>query len=240
MLFKFEIRRVTGFVFLAIMLSCAQLSFSAGYESQERLKSAARTFILTNIQTGPGESIEVQVNQSNTPLQVSACAREIEAAFPQNTNSEQITAVELSCGSPQPWRIYVPVDVQIFSKVIIAKRTIPARDTITEDDIGFSVYNKNRLYSGFFTAKEDVIGNEAAHLITAGSILTKKNLQIPLLVHRNQVINLIAQKNAVIVTMQGIAKSDGALNATIKVFNPSSKRTLDAVVIGPNKAQVSA
>lgn len=240
MLSSYKLTRITIYILFISTLSLIQTAYSSGHESIERLKSVARTFILANIQTEPGESIEVQINQSNTPLQVASCSREIEAAFPQNSNSEQINSVELSCNGPQQWRIYIPVDVQIFSKVIVAKHTIPSKETITDDDIGYAVYNKNRLYSGFFTKKEDVIGSETAHLITAGTILSKKNLQSPLLVHRNQQINLIAKMNSIIVTMQGIAKSDGTLNSTIKVFNPSSKRTMDAVVVGPNKAQVSA
>lgn len=214
--------------------------FTAGIETSERINNAARTFIMNNIQSAPGETIEVKVNQANIPLRVSACSKDIEAAFPANSNREQLSAVALSCNDSQPWHVLVPVDVQVYSKVIVAKRTISAKQVITEEDIDFTAYNKNQLYNGFFIKKEEVLGNESSHIITAGTILTRKNIQLPLLVHRNQMINLISQSNSIIVTMQGIAKSDGSLNSIIKVFNPSSKKTLDAIVVGPNKAQVSA
>lgn len=224
---------------LSIVIYCTA-GLAAGFESATRINSAAKNFILSHVQTEPGESIEVLVNQSNTPIKVSACSKEIEADFPENANKEQLTAVSLSCNDAERWHVLVPVEVQIFSKVIVAKHTIPPRQPLTENDIDYSVYNKNRLYSGYFVSKEEVVGTETARLIPAGTILTRKNIQLPLLVHRNQLITLIAQSKTIMVSMQGIAKSDGALNSVIKVFNPSSKRTLDAVVVGPNKAQISA
>lgn len=227
-------------ILFGCIMSFGQVSFSAGFESTERMKSTAKAFLIKNIQTEPGESIEIQVNQSNSPLRVTACSKEIEAAFPINSNMEKISAVELACNDSQPWHILVPVEVQIFSKVIIAKKTIATKEPINEDDLDFALYDKNRLYSGYFTRKEDVIGTEAKRVIPAGTILTKKNVQLPLIVHRNQTINLIVQNNTVTVSMQGIAKSDGALNSVIKVFNPSSKRTMDAVVISSDKAKISA
>ncbi|SRR5579885_2596372 len=213
---------------------------AADYESSKRINEITKTFIMSNIQTSPDETVEVKVNQSNTPLQISACSGDISAAYPKNSNQDLPSTVELSCNSPQPWHIFIPVDVQIYTKVIVAKRTIPPKEVITDDDIDFAVYNKNRLFSGFFTKKEDVTGNETSRLVTAGTVLTKKNVQLPLLVHRNQTVSLISQSNAVIVTMQGIAKDDGALNSIVKIYNPSSKRIVEAIVIGPNKAQISA
>lgn len=223
---------------LAVLL-VSQVSHAGKYESDKRINEVAKNFLINSIQIEPGETIEVKVNQSNTPLQVSACLGDITANYPKNANKDLPSTVELSCNNPQPWHIFVPVDVQIFTKVIVAKRTIAPKEVITDEDIDYVAYNKNRLFNGFFTKREDVAGNETSRLVTAGTILTKKNVQLPLLVHRNQMVSLISQSNAVIVTMQGIAKDDGSLNSLIKVYNPSSKRTVEAIVIGPNKAQIS-
>lgn len=223
---------------ITITLLSANLA-AEQYEPINHLKDIAKTFVIKNTGIEPGESIEVLVNQSNTPIQVPTCGKIIDASFPQNYNKEQVTSVELVCAGPVSWHVMVPVEVQIFSNVLIAKRTLTAKETIKDDDVDFTVTNKNRLYTGYFKQKEDVVGKEAAHLLTAGTVLTPKNVKSPVLIHRNQAVNIISTSNAVTVTMQGIAKSDGALNEMIKVFNPSSKKTLDATVIGQNKAQVA-
>lgn len=214
--------------------------FAEQYEPISHLKEIAKTYVIKNVGIEPGESIEVLVNQSNSPIQVPVCGKIIEANFPDNYNKEQMTSVELACNGPASWHVLVPVEVQIFSNVVIAKRTLTPKETIREEDLDFTVTNKNRLYSGYFKQKEDVVGKVSNHLITAGTILTPKSVQSPILIHRNQAISIISKSNAIIVTMQGVAKSDGALNEMIKVFNPSSKKTLDATVVGPNKAEVVA
>lgn len=224
---------------IAFALLSANLS-AEQFEPINHLKEIAKTYVIKNVGIDPGESIEVLVNQSNSPLQVPVCGKIIEASLPENHNKEQITSVELACQGPASWRVLVPVEVQILSNVIVAKRTLTPKEVISEEDLDFTVANKNRLYTGYYKRKEDVVGKVSNHLITAGTILTPKSIQSPILIHRNQAINIISRSNAVVVTMQGIAKSDGALNEMIKVFNPSSKRTLDATVVGPNKAEVAA
>lgn len=223
---------------LVFFLFCSSTLFAENIETSEHLASIAKNFITQNIQIAADESMEIQAFPANT--QVAACNKEITAAFPKNSTTEQVTSIELTCNDANPWQIYVPVDIQVFTKVVIAKRTIPPKEILSEEDLDFAPKNKNRLYNGYYTSKEEIIGNESAHLITAGTVLTKKNIELPLLVHKNQAISIFAQSNAVLVTMQGIAKSDGAKDAVIKVYNPSSKRTLDAVVVGPNRAQVIA
>ena len=213
-------------------------SFANVYESWENIEAATKNFITQNVPVGSDESLEVRLIQTNSPMKVPVCSKEINAAFPQEANKAQITAIELSCDGDKPWHTFVPVSVQIYTKVVVAKRAIAANDTITEEDVDYSKYDKTRLYSGYFNDQKDVIGQQAFQLITAGSVLTKKNVQLPQLVHRNQAIDLTATRNTVVVTMKGIAKSDGRLNDVIKAYNPSSKQILDAVVVGPNRAEV--
>lgn len=213
-------------------------SFSNPIESIDNIKNTAKQFVIANTQLEPDETLEVNINQNSSQFQVQACSKPLRAELPKNGNKEVISTVELACEGDQPWRIFVPVDVQIFTKVLTAKRTLAAKEMLTEEDIDYTMANKNRLYTGYFTKKEEILGNVTTHVITAGSLLTKKNVQLPILIYKNQTISLIAKSNAVVVTMAGVAKTDGALNSMIKVFNPSSKRTLDAIVIGPNKAQV--
>ena len=207
-------------------------------ESFDTLKKAAESFLAKNISVASDESLEIHVNQVYPPLAVSVCSKPIDAAFPPDSNKDQITAVSLTCNGVQPWHVLLPVEVRINTKVYVAKNTIPANENITEDDLDYVSYDKNRLYNGFYKNKEDILGQVAAQVITAGAVLTKKNLKHPVLVHRNQVIEIIARSNSVSVSMKGIAKTDGSLNQMVTVYNPSSKRTLDAVVVGSGKAEV--
>lgn len=233
-------KEILSLVFATVVgIFCVTNSFSANfyYESVENIKTVAKNFVLKNVPLNPNETIDVQVD-SPQPLSVAACSKPLDAAFPVDGNRDQVTSVELTCNGVQPWHVYVPVNVRINTNVLVAKRTIPINEVITEDDMDFAQYDRNRLYNGYFNAKENVIGQVASQLIASGTVLTKKNVQQPILVHRNQTVDLIAKTDSITVTMKGIARSDGSLNEVIKAYNPSSKRILDAVVVGSNKVEV--
>jgi flagella basal body P-ring formation protein FlgA len=127
----------------------------------------------------------------------------------------------------------VPVNVSILTKVVVAKHNIPSHQIVTNDDLDFASNDRNHLYSGYFTTIDMVVGQMSNQSIAAGMVITKKNIQQPTLVHRNEVIDLTANNNSITVTMKGVARSEGGLHDMIKAYNPSSKKLLDAVVIGP-------
>ncbi len=112
--------------------------------------------------------------------------------------------------------------------------------TINEEDIDYAYHDKRLLYNSYYTHPEDVIGNVAIHTTNTGTVFTKKNVQAPLLVYKNQPVDIIARNTFIVVSMKGIAKSDGRMNDSVKVFNPSSKKTIDAVVIGASQTLVTS
>jgi len=225
---------------LFLMTFYASISFAGNYnyEPMENIKNIAKNFIEKNVQITSEEKLEIQVNQTDQMQALAMCSQPIEASFPADANSNQVTAIELKCGGAQPWRTMVPVNVVVLTKVLVAKRTIPVEDFIGENDLDYAMFDRSRLYNGYYNDKKNAVGQVASQIITAGSIINKKNIQHPLVVHRNDVIDLIARSNAVTVTMKGVAKTDGRLNEQIKAYNPSSKRTLDAVVIDANRAEI--
>lgn len=229
------------FKFLTCMflltLLCNQHCLANSSESIENIKKVTKDFIIKNVPINEDESIEVKVNQLDSKLRLSACTNEIEAAFPSDSNKNDINAIELTCNGVHPWHTYVPVTVQVMTKVLVINRNIQPKETIADADLDFVPYDKKHLYNGYYKNKEEVIGKTAYRMMTAGTVLTQKNIQQPVLVNRNQVVDLVVNKNGMIVTMKGIAKLDGKLNDSIQVYNPSSKRTLDAVVIGSGKAE---
>ena len=215
------------------------LSFGAHaeWESRDALNAKINTFLQSTLRITSDEKLQIDIPAATQPLQLTKCAQTIAMNIPGGAQAD-VTSVEVSCPGINGWHIYIPVDVQVLSKVAIAKRTVPAGEVFSNDDVDFAYYNKNRLYGGYFTNPEEIIGNLANHIVPQGTVLNKHNVQLPLIVHRNQTVSLSVQIGNLMVSMQGIAHGDGAMNDTIKVLNPSSKRVLDAVVIGPNQTKV--
>jgi flagella basal body P-ring formation protein FlgA len=213
-------------------------AFAVSFETNEHIASVTKAFITKNIAIDPDDKLNIIVDSARASRELPTCPTEIEAAFPANMNPENATGIQLSCKGAVTWQTLVPVDVQIYTQVLVAKQMIQAKHEVTDDLVEYAAYNKHRLYNGFFKDKKEVLGQVSAYLITPGTVLTNKNLQAPILIHRNDVVSLTATTKSIAVSMQGIAKSDGILNGVVKVYNPTSKRTVDALVTGSNKADV--
>lgn len=220
-----------------LLLSLGTPARAETYESPEHLKDVVKAFVTSHLNLEPDESMEVQFDQLSS-YTLPTCRSGIIADLPKDHNSQEITSVELSCSGDQNWHVYMPVHVAVYTKVLVAKQTIIPQEEITAENVELGTYEKTRLYSGFFKSPDEVVGQVASLVIQPGTVITKKNVQLPIIVHRNQVIEVTVNKNAVSVSMKGIAKTDGALNSTIKVLNTSSQRTFDAVVVGPNRAEI--
>jgi flagella basal body P-ring formation protein FlgA len=207
-------------------------------ESVENIASIAKNYVLKNITIDTGETLQVDPVKSSISNKLIKCASDLRVEFPEGYNHEQVNAVQLSCDAPTSWRIMVPVNVSILTNVVMAKHTISSQQVITEDDLEIASSDRTKLYNGYFSDKEKVLGMMSKTTISAGMILTKKSLQQPSIVHRNDVIDLIAKNNLVTVSMKGVARSEGGLHDMIKAYNPSSKKTMDAIVIGQGRVEV--
>lgn len=230
-------RLITLLIYLFMSVVAQTTANAYPLESAQRLKDVSENFVKTQVKAEEGSTVIIEASVTNFQFQVARCHTDIIPSLPINTSIDNIHAVQLSCMDNRQWKIQVPVKVSILSSVIVTKHTIPAKTKITEDDLDYGQFDKNKLYEGYFTNKQDVVGNESSYSLNAGSVITKRSIRQPVIVRNNQTITLVAQKGAVAVSMQGIAREDGALNSIIKVYNPTSKRIVESVVTGPNMAQ---
>ena len=225
-------------VLCGIFTACIGMAYADSFESVNKIKEVSKQFITQAISLAPDETMDITINPSDLPNQLAACTKDIEVALPNESSREKINSVELTCNGEKTWHVFVPINVQFFTKVVVATRSIAPNEMISATDLEYANYNAAHLYNGYFKDKKEASGYIASQTIGAGSVINKRNIKRPQLVHRNQIIDLVARKNAIVVTMKGIAKSDGVLNDTIIAYNPSSKKTVEAVVIGVNKAEV--
>ncbi len=238
--FPIHARLFFGLIAFSMILTLWSTRIHAGeYETRHHLESIVHSFVTKRFDARGDERINVQVSSLDENTKLSRCQSTIEASFAQGNMSGQSNAVILKCHSEPGWNVYVPVTVQIFTKVVAANRLIVPGDMITEHDLAYAEFDKNRLYDGFFKDMKEVVGLSVVRSIPAGTALTKRNVRQVAIIKRNQAVTLVIKTGAVEITMSGIAKSDGYMNDVVKVLNPSSKKIIDAVVTGPERARIT-
>ena len=74
--------------------------------------------------------------------------------------------------------------------------------------------------------------------LRAGAAVTARDVSALQVVKTNEVVTLTYDNGGVSLSMQAKALSGGAVGETINVQNVTSKKTVQAVVIGPGQAAV--
>lgn len=225
-------------LFVAISALCSGAWSAEGFEETSRLKSLVEAYVIANVAHDDQDEVSVVVSQIDN-LKLQSCQREPTVAFPAEASTSQPGAVIISCSGAENWNVYVPVQVQVMTKVLSVNRLIPSGETIGEQDLSLVAYDRNRLYDGFFRNKDDVIGLSAARPIMNGMPLNHKNVKQVAIIKRNQTITLAVRRASIEIEMVGVAKTDGFLNGPVKVYNPSSKKFVDAIVVGKNRAEIT-
>ncbi len=208
------------------------------WQESGTIEALVKTYVTQNIELRPDETLEVRFNQLDPNSKLLSCSKKIDISFAQGSTPMQANAVVLKCMEPSSWNLIVPISIQIYTKVIVAARNLAAGDIITEEDIVYEAQDKNRLFDGYFKNADEIIGLAATRSITAGARFTKKNIKPVALVKRNRPVTLELRHGTIQVDMVGIAKSDGYLDQAVKILNPSSKKIVDAIVIGKDRAKI--
>ena len=81
-------------------------------------------------------------------------------------------------------------------------------------------------------------GRVAKRALGAGTLVRSSDLVRPEIVGRGDIVTVVYDGPGVNLSMRAKATEAGALGDTVNVINPSSKKTLQAVVTGPGRVSV--
>jgi len=124
-------------------------------------------------------------------------------------------------------------------KLVVLARALGPGDVIGEHDITTLTARADRIPPDAILAVRDLIGKTPRRLLRADEPLRVDDVQMPVIVHKGDLIILVLQTPFMRLTAQAKALDDGGMNAVIRVANTKSNRMLDATVIGPNLATVT-
>jgi len=222
----------------AMLLSLSNICYAGNLEQIDHLNNLAKEFVQKTVVLDPDETLEVKISEANNQLNLPACQQPVQVALPAGTTTQQISTLEMSCTGDRPWHVYVPIDMKILTKVVVTRQTIPAKEIISEDMLEYAQHDKNSLYAGYYKQTRDLVGLVPGSTIMAGTVLSKKNVQPPILINRGQIVSIVSRRGTILVKASGVAKSNGALNDIIQVLNPSSKRMIEGVVVSSSTVEV--
>ena len=120
--------------------------------------------------------------------------------------------------------------------VLTWARSIPAGEMIQPADL---VWGKAALApAGAPNDPDAVIGMAARRPLRAGAAVAGRDVSAPVVIRTNEIVTISYDNEGVSLSLRAKALSSGAVGETINVQNVTSKKTVQAVVIGPGQAAV--
>lgn len=209
-------------------------------QSLELLKNKIEAYVLNELATFSEGKILVRADKLDPRLNLRACSEEqLEIFNPYQTPMLNTNTMGIKCmEETNHWTLYVPVRINIFKTVLVAKRALVKGSRIKNDDIYAMEMDAQKLKQGYFTESNELVGLVCKHDIQPDNPLNPHNIELDKMVHRGEQVSIVATDNNLTVSMDGIAMNDGILGDTVNVKNLSSKRVLEAQVAGKKRVKV--
>lgn len=236
---RLSTRRGKRFACLGLVstLLCANAAADVKYQSLEEIRAAAEQFVRESY-ADLGTISAVEVDRLDPRLRLVACELPLEAFSPTGQRRLGHTTVGVRCSGAKPWTLYVPARVISRVTVMTTTRALPRGSVLKESDLAPLEREVAALPQGYYRDAKALVGMQLKRAVGPGEILSAAALEAPKAVERGQEVYIVAENASVRVAVKAEALEDGAVGDRIQVRNLSSRRVIQAEVLGKNMVKV--
>lgn len=127
-----------------------------------------------------------------------------------------------------------------MTRLPVLNRPVAPGETIAARDIDTLEMRADRVGPDLVVDARELIGKTPRHALHAHEPLRAFDVQLPVVVHKDDLVTIVLETPTLQLSTQGKALEDGGKGATIRIANTKSSRVIDAVVTGPNLVAVTA
>ena len=183
----------------------------------------------------PREDLKI-TNFSVRPLAMTLPVGAFDYRITQKPNDSRpgrknVTAAILQEGKEQG-QVKMSGDLQLFGTVISTTKRLNRNDVLDNEDITAKRQNISLLDGGLIQDPQQAVGQKLKISLPAGAILYAQSLEAPPLVNRGDKVTIMAKSQAIQITAPGEARNSGSKGEMIRVKNLTSRREIQARVMG--------
>ena len=124
------------------------------------------------------------------------------------------------------------------SYVPTLNKTLGSGAEITERDISWQAVPTLKLGRNIVLSKDQILGMTGKRALKSSTPIRLSDLERPQVVKRGSLVRIMFSAGKITLSTTGKASEHGGRGDIIRVTNLSSHKTIEAVVLGPNKVQV--
>jgi flagella basal body P-ring formation protein FlgA len=135
-------------------------------------------------------------------------------------------------------KVTVPATIDVWSDVVLAAIPLGKYQIIEAKHVRIEKMNLARVPENAVLHIEQAVGSRTNRNIAVNSILRGDQLELPPVVKRGDVVQVVAESKRMKISVKARAKESGAEGKTIRVQNLRSKKTIYAQVVDSQTVQV--
>jgi flagellar basal body P-ring formation protein FlgA len=137
--------------------------------------------------------------------------------------------VRVSCDAPVRWSVFVPVQIESTTEVLVLRRQRGRGDQIVADDVRTEIRRISGVSENYVKSIAELDGYRLRRPLTAGSLLEREALEPALSVLRGSAVIMVADSGTYRIESAGRALADAAPGQRVRVQNLTSLKIVEGV-----------
>ncbi|MDI9245272.1 flagellar basal body P-ring formation chaperone FlgA [Marinobacter sp. CHS3-4] len=227
-------------ILILVTALLAALNCVAAPTSSEQIRQAADAFLNTFAanQSEKGFKVFHSIGQLDSRLSLAICDSTPEVTFSGEPWESTQPSLLVSCEGERPWRMFLPVTLEIRGQALVAARPLARGQRITEAMLKTEPVEMNATRRSPIRQKNQLIGMEMRRGVNAGTVFTADLLTAPDAITRGDHVVITAETGGFSVRSRGKALGSGGIGEQVLVENLSSARTVRARITAPGQVEI--
>lgn len=126
----------------------------------------------------------------------------------------------------------------IMEEVFVPARNLDKGEILQEADLKKVKVRSTRIKPMYVTEEAKLLGKEVKRALKAGKLISGKEVGNPILVHKNDKVDLLYKTKQMQIIAKGVAQEDGTKGQKIEVENTQSRKKIYGTVISADTIEV--
>jgi flagella basal body P-ring formation protein FlgA len=135
-------------------------------------------------------------------------------------------------------RTSVSAYIEVWQEVVLAAKPLGRNQPINREDLDLQRMNMDGIPANAIVNLDHVIGCRANRAIAINSILRTDQVDLPPIVRKGDVVQVLAESAQLKITTQAVAQENGGVGQKIQVINVASKKKVHARIIDAQTVKV--
>ncbi|QFI54216.1 flagellar basal body P-ring formation protein FlgA [Aeromonas simiae] len=202
---------------------------------ESKLREAAESFVLSNIDTTPDARVEVKAGNIDPRLHLTTCESHLSLSVPQGLGLRRNTTVYLKCEEGSGWDLYLPVRLFIQKPYVTVLDNVAKGEVLSAEKLTIAYQDEQMQRGDTLIDPNVLVGARSKRELRPGQSIRASQLCV---VCKGDQLTLTANIANLQIKSMVRALQDGSFGDTIRVSNLQSGKEVQARVSAVGSATV--